>query len=327
MVPRDPHTFLAFWTHSRAALDQWKSVTGPGEWTWRLRGPSESGPVVATGPLPSDAGFQFVPVALAGVTHVFEIGVVHPDGGWSLFAVSQPVATPSGRRPADSHPSAAGAATPVFPWKAPSHTGVSSGPATPPSGGVPGPAMERFIPVSEEILEEVLYGGPGMRTASGSSEQPLESTVPGTTQRRLRRIPGGAVGGGGLEDVGSESDAGVLEEEAGSSEALIAGTPKRRGFWFRVNAEVVLHGSTEPDARLTIAGRPVALRPDGSFTFRFSLPDGGFELPVVAVAAHGDDFRAATVEFHRRTRPIGEVGVHPIDLALRPPVPAAIGPG
>jgi hypothetical protein len=89
----------------------------------------------------------------------------------------------------------------------------------------------------------------------------------------------------------------------------------RRDFWFRVNAEVILHGSTEPDARVTIAGRPVALRPDGSFSFRFAFPDGNFWLPIEAVSADGLDGRKAAVRFLRATTLEGDVGVHPVSPA------------
>ena len=87
---------------------------------------------------------------------------------------------------------------------------------------------------------------------------------------------------------------------------------------------MILYGSTERDARLTIAGRPVALREDGSFSFRFLLPDGRFDLPVVAVNATGTDGRSAAVTFSRATSVRGEVGVHPAAAGLKPPVPDAI---
>jgi hypothetical protein len=86
-----------------------------------------------------------------------------------------------------------------------------------------------------------------------------------------------------------------------------------RDFWFRLQAEVILYGSTKPDAKLTIAGEPVALRADGSFSFRFLLPDGNFRLPVIATSGVGDDSRHATVTFVRTTHREGPVGVHPAD--------------
>ena len=60
-----------------------------------------------------------------------------------------------------------------------------------------------------------------------------------------------------------------------------------RGFWFRVGTELIVYGSTEPDAKVTVQGRPVALRPDGTFSLRFALPDGVQEVPAAAESADG----------------------------------------
>jgi hypothetical protein len=99
----------------------------------------------------------------------------------------------------------------------------------------------------------------------------------------------------------------------------LGGMERRRGFWFNVNAELIIYGATEPDATVTIGGRKIRLRSDGTFSYRFSLPDGVYELPAVATSAAGDDSRSAALEFSRRTEYTGEVGAHPQDPALRPP--------
>jgi hypothetical protein len=97
-------------------------------------------------------------------------------------------------------------------------------------------------------------------------------------------------------------------------------SPPTPGFWFRIHAELILHGSTEPGASVTIGGHAVRLRDDGSFTFRFSLPNGTFDLPVEAVKADGSDRRSADLTVSRHTVERGDVGVHPIDPSLKPPV-------
>lgn len=98
--------------------------------------------------------------------------------------------------------------------------------------------------------------------------------------------------------------------------------PEKRGFWFNINAELIISGATEPDAQVTIAGQPIPLRPDGTFTCRFALPDGAYELVAQAVAARGDT-RAAALLFQRATRYEGEVGAHPQEPTLTPPTAAA----
>jgi hypothetical protein len=97
------------------------------------------------------------------------------------------------------------------------------------------------------------------------------------------------------------------------------GAEKRKGFWFNVNAELIIYGATEPDAAVTIGGRKIQLRRDGTFSFRFALPDGNYDLPVRATSADGDDSRAAQLQFRRATEHRGEVGRHPQDSKLKAP--------
>ena len=104
-----------------------------------------------------------------------------------------------------------------------------------------------------------------------------------------------------------------------SSPFGIAG--QRKGFWFNINAELIIYGATEPDATVTIGERPIRLRPDGTFSYRFSLPDGKFHLPTVAVASDQSDSRAAALSFSRQTDYRGDVPPHPQDPRLKPPQP------
>jgi hypothetical protein len=103
------------------------------------------------------------------------------------------------------------------------------------------------------------------------------------------------------------------------SSPLGGGESVRSDFWLNVNAELIIYGATQPDASVTVAGRRIPLRPDGTFGFRFALPDGQYELPIVAVSADHTDGRAAELKFSRATELFGHVGAHPQDPALKPP--------
>jgi hypothetical protein len=81
-----------------------------------------------------------------------------------------------------------------------------------------------------------------------------------------------------------------------------AAPSKRKDFWLNVHTELVLYGATEPDARVTVAGQPVQLRPDGTFTLRFALPDGEQILRVHATNNDGDMERTITPVVIRKTR-------------------------
>lgn len=102
------------------------------------------------------------------------------------------------------------------------------------------------------------------------------------------------------------------------------GSERKKGFWFNVNAELIIYGATEPDASVTIGGRTIKLRPDGTFSYRFALPDGQYDLPAVATSADGSDSRAAELAFSRRTDYHGDVGQHPQDARLNPPLVAHV---
>lgn len=77
---------------------------------------------------------------------------------------------------------------------------------------------------------------------------------------------------------------------------------KKPEFRFHIDAEMVIHGSTEPDARVTLQGDPVQLRPDGTFTVRFGLPDCRQIIPAVASSPDGTEQRTIVVAVERNTK-------------------------
>lgn len=72
-------------------------------------------------------------------------------------------------------------------------------------------------------------------------------------------------------------------------------------FWLVVDCELIVYGATEPDAKVTVQGRPIELRKDGTFTLRFALPDGIQEIPVVAKSAKINQTRKITPVVTRKT--------------------------
>jgi len=68
-----------------------------------------------------------------------------------------------------------------------------------------------------------------------------------------------------------------------------------------VNAELILHGSTEPGATLTIGGRIVKLSEDGSFRVRIPFPNGSLEYPIMTVSTDGEQASILHMHFTRET--------------------------
>ncbi len=80
------------------------------------------------------------------------------------------------------------------------------------------------------------------------------------------------------------------------------GLGKGRSFWFQLDAELIVFGATEPNARVTLQGKPVQLRPDGTFTMRFALPDARQIIPGVATSADGIEERTIILAVERNTK-------------------------
>ncbi|MFM7527303.1 MAG: DUF4912 domain-containing protein [Nodosilinea sp.] len=74
-----------------------------------------------------------------------------------------------------------------------------------------------------------------------------------------------------------------------------------RKFWLIADAELIVYGATEPDATVTIGGKPIKLNPDGTFRFQMSFQDGNIDYPIMAVAADGEQTRSIHMTFDRAT--------------------------
>lgn len=86
----------------------------------------------------------------------------------------------------------------------------------------------------------------------------------------------------------------------GSSSLLPGG--KSRQFWFQLDADLIIYGATEPNARITLQGQPVQLRDDGTFTVRFKLPDTRQIIPAVATSPDGCEERTIVLAIERNTK-------------------------
>lgn len=77
---------------------------------------------------------------------------------------------------------------------------------------------------------------------------------------------------------------------------------ERSDFEFRLDAELIVHGSTHPRAELTLLGEPVKLTKDGRFSLRFALPDGRQVIPAVTVTPSGEEQRTIVLAVERNTK-------------------------
>jgi len=77
---------------------------------------------------------------------------------------------------------------------------------------------------------------------------------------------------------------------------------RRKEFQFEVDAEMIIYGTTKPNAHVTLAGTPLTLRSDGSFSARLSMPDRRQVLPIVAASPDGVERRTVVLAIERNTK-------------------------
>ena len=82
---------------------------------------------------------------------------------------------------------------------------------------------------------------------------------------------------------------------------------KDRNFTFNLDADLVVHGTTEPSAKVTFQGEPIPLRPDGTFSLRFKLEDGRHIMPAVSVSCTGMEERTIVLAVERNTKTLEPV--------------------
>ncbi len=114
-------------------------------------------------------------------------------------------------------------------------------------------------------------------------------------------MAGLTMSGVGMSGVGMAglTMSGVGMSGVGFSASLPVIRPRQ--FWLVADAELIVYGATEPDATVTIGGRPIKLNPDGTFRFQMSFQDGLIDYPIMAVAADGQQMRSIHMKFVRET--------------------------
>ncbi len=148
---------------------------------------------------------------------------------------------------------------------------------------------EEWLSAAGEFEEIYALSG-GYRTLTGGGSLELRELL----ARRLEEMMGsGAVSSFGIPSLGISS--------FGASGAYMAARREERRFWFVLGTELIVYGATEPDATVTCQGRPVSLRPDGTFTLRFALPDGVQVIPCAATSADRIDTITITPRVEKAT--------------------------
>lgn len=276
-IARDPDWTHLYWELSPETRQKLSNIDGG----FRLRGFDTTGvlfdgnnaPVALDIELAPYARSWYVKLPYQGRVYTFEYGTVTRDGEWRGLARSQPVGFEPGM------------------------LGLS-------------PDGEEWISIASDEL---------FRAASGLGEgEGIQDLI-----RRLRERSAGSghmlgsshlgeSGAGfiGLAPSSSGSGAGFMMNIPSSFQSSPSGSgtawtglasgglqppkDKSKDFWLWVETELILYGATEPDAQVTLMGKPLQLNPDGTFRVHFPFPSGTeLHMDVRAVDKTGEMERTA----------------------------------
>jgi uncharacterized protein len=329
LAARDPRCIYAHWDLTLDQLRGFNSLSAHHHMVLRVQqqSPFKLPPVEV--PLPAEAWHSFVPVPHAGAEYLVELGYHKQDGQWVAAVPQASVLTPPDAPAPLAPPTFATVAFPQKPGAPPASPPLVGSPPVPAGvGGVTvhaGSEAGRNNVAVQGALQ--IPGQPGRWTATQAralarfinsvlmpKKQAGSMEIPGLIQAPTEQVLPSEV-----TPLGEAVPVVLAPIEAVSSlPELEKAAP--RNFWLNINAELVVYGATEPGAQLTIDGRPVPLRPDGTFTCRFALPDGSYQLAATARSSAGD-VRGVRLQFRRGSTAFGEVGVAAPDPSLEPPKP------
>ena len=322
LTARDPHWAYAHWDLTREQQRQYNTLSATGHLTLRVYEVEVGGRLAALAQVHPESRHWFVHVGKGGMKYVAELGYETLGGQWITVSTSGGTLTPPDSLSDDTSVQFATLPTSIPLPKlaalvkelALEHVSLvqaiqelrAQGHIRLPAGA--SFATHVWTPEQERALAEVISMDEVRRVWIGSLE---------ITELIRRRVAG---------DLSSQAAAQITSPVGafGSISSPFGGEQKRKGFWFNVNAELIIYGATETDASVSIGGRKIKLRPDGSFSYRFALPDGQYPLPAVATSADGTDKRWADLHFSRATQYGGEVGTHPQDTKLKPPLTTSL---
>jgi hypothetical protein len=318
LTARDPHWLYAHWDLTREQQLKMNAQSSDGHLVVRIYAHKIEGHPAYEIHVHPESRHWFTHVERAGDSYVAELGYYSALGKWTRVSVSSGTMTPPDAVSTEDDTDFA-----TIPFEYPFAKLME----------IIKNAVCENLPLAQAVEELRRNGHPELPRVTASSPSPFPAAWTPQQEQALAKIINidnvRRVWMGSLEitelirrKLSHEiSSLGVSSFGVSSLSSPFGGMEKAKGFWFNVNAELIIYGATEPNAKVTLGGHEIKLRSDGTFSFRFALPDGKYDLPAVAVSADGDDARAADLKFSRQTEYLGDVGAHPQDPSLKAPLP------
>ncbi|MBU6228672.1 MAG: DUF4912 domain-containing protein [Cyanobacteria bacterium REEB459] len=230
----------------------------------------------------------YLPIPVSDRDYVAEIGYLCNDGRWLVLARSLPVHIP-----------------PVYPsdWVEDHFITVDW------ESSLRGKTLMTLKHPSQKVTDN---GNPIYDNIFALTQSAEAQRVAGSLFGSMHHVPGSMAPEQAISSYVFPSGAGLwavpgmVANVSGltmSGVGFSASAPpiRSRKFWLIADAELIVYGATEPDATVTIGGKPIKLNPDGTFRFQMSFQDGNIDYPIMAVAADGQQSRSIHMTFDRAT--------------------------
>lgn len=317
LIAKDPHCLYAGWNLSPEECRRISAAARGNSLCLQVYESRFPAAPLGQFELPVSAAYHFVAVQNADTTYTAQLGYYSLTGDWVSLGASEPVHTPpdapaadttmtlakvSGVKPPEVPPHAAPEAAapetispPVLysPTLSPADQLGAYLAASPPTvefadaanlldqfstadvpadhflaaaapdAPTPIAALRLILTASTSTQLSAAAAQPGDH---GSSAPPAEPFTPPSPDLML----GAGAGAGASSPFGGEG----AKHEA-------------EAFALDVHTDLIIYGTTQPGVQVRIAGMLQAVRPDGSFTCRLSLPEGEHRIPVEAISSNG----------------------------------------
>ena len=320
LTARDPHWLYAHWDLTREQQLKLNAQSSDGHLVLRIYAHKIEGHPTYEIHVHPESRHWFTHVERAGHSYVAELGYYSALGKWTRVSTSSGTMTPPDAVSSETDTDFA-----TIPFEFPFAKLLELIKA----------AVCENLPLAQALEELRRHGYPDLPRVTASVAVRRLPRANGRRNRN-RRSPKSSTltksaASGWVRSKSPSLSAASSRTKSPRSEFRVSASPAcpvRSAAWKNRKASgststprLIIYGATEPDAKVTLGGHEIKLRSDGSFSFRFALPDGKYDLPAVAVSADGTDARAAELKFSRETEYLGDVGAHPQDPSLKPPLP------
>ena len=287
VVAQEPHWLFCYWDYTL--------TEGVGGTIFLRHGREGADRPEAEVPVPSETNSWYLAVRETDADYYVELGHYNGDH-WKTLARSGTVLTP--------RDTMTGFGEPVF-ANMPFHA-----------------TFQQLVEKIRGTMREGESLADTLARLQGHGEWPIGRLTPaslfsgGFAPSSWASAPGGSPGGFlaalGISGASWESAPGnwssaALSGRGAPSSSWSSSWHGGREFFMHLNAEVIFYGGTHPDAKVTVDGKEIMIRPDGTFRCHFVLPDGAFEIPVVATSPDGAETRRGVLRFERSTTREGDV--------------------